>query len=243
MRKAEYDFLTWTSFPSSLKLLSDEERVAAWNGLRDVVIPFTPGAELRVEVQAKQQGVVTPTSRIYVYYYPFDGEWHYMGDIELPTGTFNWSTFGLTRLSTRARENATHIRLEAFYGGSSGIQGRPAVTWYDNLEIYQDDTLIYANDFSNWNPHIGSGIGALAGGIGSYAATKNPLAGVIVASLTALIGGSIGMATARPKTVIGKGYATAPCPECGSEYLIYNPIHGKRSPCEVCGAELELVRA
>ena len=47
----------------------------------------------------------------------------------------------------------------------SGKKGELASTWFDDLKIYQDGVLIYANDFNNWNPYIGAGLGAVLTGI------------------------------------------------------------------------------
>jgi len=43
-RKAEYDFLTWTSFPSSIKLTNDEERFMTIWGVKNLSV--TPGSKV-----------------------------------------------------------------------------------------------------------------------------------------------------------------------------------------------------
>ena len=75
--------------------------------------------------------------------------------------------------------------------------GAKGVTWFDDVKVYQDNVLIYSNDFSNWNPYIGAGIGAVIGGVGGHLATKKPEY-ALIALPVAVIGGVVGWLTTSP---------------------------------------------
>jgi len=170
VRKKEYDFLTWTSFPSSAKLYNDEGRgwVWAWWGWIFYDLPVTPGAKLAVKVKAKQQNVLYSASHI-----PIDGyngkEWRRLWSLRLPLGTFDWSEHSRTEtLPTDI------IAIRSSPAGGAGSATAPGITWFDDLKIYQDDKLIYENKFSNWLPYQIAGAVITAIPIGLYAARRMP---------------------------------------------------------------------
>jgi len=150
VRKVEYDFITWTSFPSSLKLFSDEYRPpppAPMAGLNITDIIVTPGKNIRVVAKAKQQNVLEPRSRITLYVSK-DGRppWtDLVRDVrlQLPSGTFDWRDYSFT---VTIPAGLPYMRVVA--NGGPGTPEAPGITWFDDLKIYQDDKLIYDNYFS-----------------------------------------------------------------------------------------------
>jgi len=142
MRKAEYDFLTWTSFPSSAKLFNDEGKAWAWWGYVYFGLKVAPGSSLSLRVKAKQENVLYSHSHIPIGGY--DGkEWRRIGALSLPLGTFDW---------TEHRRDLTVpndiIAIASSPAGGAGSPDKPGITWFDDLKIYQDDKLIYDNYFS-----------------------------------------------------------------------------------------------
>ena len=55
MRKAEYDLLNYTSFPSSIKLFVDEPARRVVTGIGSISV--LPGSKLTVKFNAKQENV------------------------------------------------------------------------------------------------------------------------------------------------------------------------------------------
>ena len=188
VRKIEYDFLTWTSFPSSIKLLNDEP--TGFVGLRILWDYPVKGGET-VKVEAMVKGENLSDSHMYIRWW--DGRnWRDAGVEWLPKGTFDWRKFTMTRtIGTPAR------LLRISIAGGRGLAGKLGITWVDDVKVWINGELIYANDFSCWNPYIGAGIGALATAVPAYLATRKPeysLLGI----LGAAAGGLIGWLTAKP---------------------------------------------
>jgi hypothetical protein len=199
--EAVYDFVVWRSFPSSAKLVSDRfDELASWPRFLAHGLSVKRGAKLTVQFYAKQENVLgekgvkqaSGVSRLSVYGSADGKTWKYLSGIALPPGTFDWQLFSgeLTVPS-----DVAVIRL--YLGGGWGAPGRPGVTWVDDVKIYQDGALIYSEDFSNWSPYIGAGLGAVAGGVGGYLATGKPEY-ALAALPVALVGGIIGWLTAKP---------------------------------------------
>jgi len=147
MRKAEYDFLSWTSFPSSGKILNDTR--ASWAYFFDGYTPnlaVTPGSTVTIRVNAKQENVMYMAGGIAVHRYDrATGEWKLLTVLKLPLGSFDWQTF---EHIFKVPSNVTVIRCRIRAGGS-GVSTSPGITWFDDLKIYMDDKLIYMNKFSN----------------------------------------------------------------------------------------------
>jgi len=158
MKKAEYDFLTWTSFPSSLRFYNDEREGWAWREWILITLPKR-GGTLRLEVNVKQENVLY--TRSHIPFSLFDGEkWLPVGTIptlDFPTGTFNWQTFKYEHALPPA---TAAIRI--LPSGGAGSPEAPGITWFDDLRIYQDGKLIYENKFSNWLPYQIAGAIALS---------------------------------------------------------------------------------
>jgi len=196
VRKCEYDFLTWTSFPSSIKLINDEPE--RWvNTPKSPPIKVTPRATIRLEVNAKAENMQFESG---VCVDGWNGrEWVRVAPLWrvllLPTGTYDW--FKATKEFT-IPSGITSIRV--WLAGTWGTPGIPGITWFDDLKIYMDDKLIYADDFSNWNPYLGAGFGALAGlATGYYFKPLGPVASEVVLGLAgAGLGGVVGYLTAKP---------------------------------------------
>jgi len=188
VRAIEYDFLTWTSFPSSLKIVNDVLNSWHWYSEVGRGTPVKPGGKLKVSVKAKLQNVVSNESHVAV-----DGwngsSWVRLMDLGVKTGTIDWAEWNG---ETTVPAGIQYIRCNLAAGG-----GTPeGITWYDDLKIYQDGALIYANDFSNWNPIIGAGAGAAVGAVAGYALTKKPIY-ALAALPGALIGGIVGYLTVK----------------------------------------------
>jgi len=166
-KKAVYDFFTWTSFPSSIKLLNDEEKWwANWPTAIEKypVIPVRPGAELRLQVKAKQENVLNTPEPSHIHVDIYDGtKWVDRHDLFLilPVGSFPWSAFGFT---SAVPAGATAMRY-VLMGGSSKVPGEPGVTWFDDFQVFQDGVLIHQNKFSSWTPYMVAGLGMGAVGL------------------------------------------------------------------------------
>jgi len=216
VRKSEYDFLTWKSFPSSIKLYNDEAagvtKFLAFNNL-----PVSPGP-IKLQVNAKQENVL-PTPYSYIALSTFNGsEWKHLSELILPIGTFDWRSFTLDRPDRPIPSDAKMLR--AILVGAAGTKESPGLTWFDDLRVYQDDVLIYSNDFSEWAPAVGAGLGAITLG---YVGYTNPLDLKNVDRrwdriITALLGAGVGASLGG-----GLGYALAPPPVATAlerQYLI-----------------------
>ncbi|RLJ01576.1 MAG: hypothetical protein DRP08_05350, partial [Candidatus Aenigmatarchaeota archaeon] len=94
MRKTEYDFLTWTSFPSSLKIINDEPR---WLFYPCDVVQVDPTLPYSCTVKVKQLNVRKVREDLWgsgIRIMVWDGkEWKSRGGVEFPLGTWDWSTF------------------------------------------------------------------------------------------------------------------------------------------------------
>jgi len=160
-----YDFLVWRSFPSSRRHDYSEGRSGwLWDHL-PAVIPVKPGSTITTRVYVKQQDVKYTQSHIPVWIWNGE-EWVRWRELlkPLPIGTFDWREFVDTWI---VPEEAQAIKI-ALAGGAGGV------TWWDDLRIYMDGELIYANDFTNWNPYIGAGLGAVLTGILTQLVTGKP---------------------------------------------------------------------
>jgi len=154
MRRTEYDFLTWQSFPSSAKLIRDESGWTFWPWIK--TIPVSPGVTVKASFKAKQQNVVSTPS--HVKFEGWDGSRWVDGfgaplktPRGLPFGSFDWTDFtGLHEQTIPPGFSAMRVTVV----GGGGTPEAPSITWFDDLRIYQDDVLIYAGDFSNWAPII-----------------------------------------------------------------------------------------
>jgi len=162
MKKIEYDFLTWTSFPSSLKLINDEPTRGPMVLIADM-IPVSGGRKISYEVQMKSQDALpaqagTPGVGIAIFVSP-DGVrfpfFDWLTGIE--QGTHDWKKY---RDEKTLPTDARYVR--AYVYGGTGRPGKPGINWYDDFKIYQDDKLIYENKFSNWLPYQIAGAIALS---------------------------------------------------------------------------------
>ena len=195
----EYDFLVWTSFPSSIKFWDIRAKVgiAVWSDWTPA-IAVAPGNLVKVQVNCKQENVLYSTSRAETWgWVEAEKRWRKVFGlwVDIPRGTIpKFKTF---TSEMKVPEDITAIRVRV--GGGSGSPEAPGITWFDDLKIYQDDELIYSNDFSNWNPYIGAGVGAVATAIPAWLITRNPLATLGVSVLVgAPLGGLVGYLTAKP---------------------------------------------
>lgn len=193
--KSEYDFTDFKSAPSSVKLTV--EAINGWiAGPKLPIIPVNAGATIRVEFYAKSkdnQKGTTQFTRFGLSYFTSTVKGDLLnGYITIPDGTHPWSKF-----TQEYTTPAGTYQIVPFFGATKGT------VWFDDLKIYQNNVLIYSNDFSNWNPYIGAGIGAIAG-IPAYIITKKSkpknraiiTVGATIAGIA--IGGAVGYLTAKP---------------------------------------------
>jgi len=140
----EYDFLTWTSFPSSVKVVNPEARHKT--EIFAVNIPVTPGATVKAVVNAKTKDVIPYRgngSWISIMGSPDGVDWKYIdGGFTVPPvpgvrGTKDWQQY-----ESEMRMPADIKLLRLHFTFPKGT------TWFDDLKIYQDDKLIYENYFS-----------------------------------------------------------------------------------------------
>jgi len=155
MRKIEYDFLRWTSFPSSLKIVNDEpEKRWLWYRTPVHEIDVKGGELVSITFDMRGENVSSGTpSHVVVNW--FDGtRWsRLLSSGHGRSGTFDWETFPNSR---GLPSNVQKIRW--------GIAGGVGITWFDNFKLYLNGELIYKNTFDNWLPYIiGGGIVTVAG--------------------------------------------------------------------------------
>ena len=207
--RLEYDFLNFTSFPSSRKIVNPTAG-NAWStllGEPEIIVSVKPGSTLRVECNIKRVGAaggvtmgyevtwgaavnverrvpVTPTT---------PAGWAKMFGILTPMGAFNWTKFVA---EGKVPSDVSVVRITYACARAKTVGGEN-VAWFDDLKLYQDGVLIYSNSFDNWNPYLGAGVGAVAGGVGGYLATGKPEY-ALAALPVALVGGIIGWLTAKP---------------------------------------------
>jgi len=147
--KEMYDFSTWTSFPSSLKLVGVDRQV----GVRAFTnVSVTPGSKLRITLNAKQKDVVSEyRSNLAVYAVLPNGELRWLHWIPLPRGTFDWKPFSFKEPEEKTIPPDAEVILGTLWTGY-GTPEAPGITWFDDLRVYQDDVLIYDNYFSAIRP-------------------------------------------------------------------------------------------
>lgn len=216
MRKDEYDFNTWTSFPSSIKLINDEKEGFA--AFRPDMLTVKGGSMLRIMINAKWRDVLYLKSRV-----PVDGwdgmEWRRLLNLYLNgMGIKGWDTYSS---EFRVPQDIEAVRLTLWGGG-----GTPGITWFDDLKIYQDDVLIYQNKFSEWKT-VGAVVGAVIGGVagGIY----KPIGPIASPLLAALSGAGLGYGTGS----VMMYRPSHSCPVCGSE--VEDKPLGEDVLCGNCG--------
>ncbi|MHA1262698.1 MAG: hypothetical protein ACTSSA_11525 [Candidatus Freyarchaeota archaeon] len=190
MKKSEYDFLAWTSFPSSIKLINDE---TGWVYVKAGEATIDPDTSITVIYDVKQQEVLTDNSRLLIKGL-VKGEWVTVDADVIPLGTFDWITrTEVVEKSLREKIGDPTLLLFQLAGGKG-------TTWFDDLKLYQsplgepwqNGQLIYSNDFANWNPYIGAGALGVASGIGAHQLTKDIPTAIGAGVVGSLVGAAIG---------------------------------------------------
>jgi len=153
-RKTEYDFLDWTSFPSSLKV-SDDRGTGYWDpALPHTKIPIKPPCKIRVEAMVKAENIPSPPAdlgaSIFCPTMYADGKVRRYGF----TNPFAIEDMGWIKTTYEIKEDAGDYLLVAPRVGGSGQAGVFATSKFDDIKVWIDDVLIYSNDFSNWAPVI-----------------------------------------------------------------------------------------
>ncbi len=197
MRKVEYDLLTWKSPPSSIKLFNSEGKRATTQPPRLFDLPVPLGSTITVSVQAKQSNVMSQfgiKSHVHFGRIAPDGRLLWLYDLLLPYGTFDWSEW-----TAEFKIPEDTITMVGTVKGGPGTPEAPGITWFDDLKIYQDDVLIYENDFSDWTPIIGATAGAIIGGIAGE--IYKPIGPIFSPLLGALGGAALGAAVSQPATI------------------------------------------
>jgi len=148
--KTEYDFLNFTSAPSSLKLINDREEERVWFTVGGV-ISVKPNSLITLKLKAKQMEATL--SGGYGAVNGWDGKnWSnlYALFYHLPKGNFEWAEFTNDFPKHKILDGVTHLRI--LLGSGLGPEGQEVTNWYDDLKIYQDDELIYENYFTMLRP-------------------------------------------------------------------------------------------
>jgi len=163
MIRREYDFLTWTSFPSSIKLVNDESPQNKPFYKIAEGIPVKPHATLKAIYKGKTENSTEPPGGgNFVMVRLLDAAGRYVTHkvAWIGYGTIDWKD--VQAVVTAPSEAAV---MEVYIAGAGGRPEMPAITWFDDLKIYQDDEFIYENKFSNWKPYILAGIIAIPSAI------------------------------------------------------------------------------
>jgi len=159
LRKWEYDFLVWKSFPSSLKIISNEPRTPLW-APPSQSFPVNEGDVIGIEVAVKQQNVLDPNFPSIAGitgWRPAEEKWRMFKDVAGRLSHLYLPTIPL---------GITAIRFHQV--GGPGIPEKVGITWFDDLKIYQNGELIYENTFDNWLPYIiGGGVLGIVGVAGA----------------------------------------------------------------------------
>jgi len=153
-----YDFLTWKSFPSSLKIRKGPTGMERWDTGR--MIAVNPGDVVTYEVKVKGTNVGRFS---FMQVYPKE-PWKFKHQfINLPHGIYEWTMISQTTLPAGTDvESPIGIQLVAgnAYDGVNDVE-----VWFDDLKVYVNDRLVYENTFDNWLPYIigGGGIVTVVG--------------------------------------------------------------------------------
>jgi len=157
-----YDFLTFTSFPSSLK--AENKRPVSVNITRQgsaevFFVPLPkPGGVLSLECNIKTKGVLS-TQPAWVACMGYDAAGREVDPSwfrTIPTFATDWVKVSGSR-EVPERVVMAAIRLIA---GGSGVERKPSWTWFDDLVLYQDGAPIWRNSFTSYWPAVGAGAGA-----------------------------------------------------------------------------------
>jgi len=175
LKKVEYDFLSWSSFPSSLKMINDEARRGPWLVLFHNQ-PTTPGARITATFKIKEEHTIRDPSGLWgvmIYWnrepapLPIPGKaygWTWLEAGTTPLGTHDWMDWEIKAVHPVPSEGRY---LLAYLVGPPG-----GISWWDDLKIYQDNKLIYENKFSNWLPYQIAGAIAISIPTALYAIPK-----------------------------------------------------------------------
>jgi len=155
-----HDYLNYTSWPSSLKIVSE--------GYGPVPVPddeqpsfsAEKGDVFKAEVMVRQENVTSEHRSSYVLL----GNGENLGFDSWEAESFDW--IRSTKTFTEVPADVNMVRLQ-MRGGGTEDPSVPAVTWYDDLKIYKNDRLIYEDGFASYTPYgVGVGI-AVAGVVGT----------------------------------------------------------------------------
>lgn len=169
MKKKEYDFLNYISFPSSLKMINDEAK-RTWVVWRSPIIGVEPDTPLNMQFQHKIQNILAefnaPSNMtIQIYREEKRENWFWLHQVvprETLFGTYHWKQYEFTTPPIPS----TVSRARLVFTGGAGTPALSGTTWIEDLKIIQDDIPIYENKFANWTPYIIGGtivIGSILG--------------------------------------------------------------------------------
>lgn len=234
MLEIKYDFSTWTSLPSSLRLTNDEDRSHVRFLTKN--IPAIPNSLLRLTVDAKKKDVTLSSERdSMIAVYAIKGEERpiWLDAVEIGGGTSDWKTYSEWRSGREIRVPSDITQLGVAY--RAGARGQKvAITWLDNLELYQNEKHIYKDRFNKWSPLIGAVVGGTIGfivpetGVWLSSAERGLL--LATTGVGSILGGITGyLLPELPKApVVGDI-----CPVCGTK-LPKAPL-GVDVKCPKCG--------
>jgi len=142
-----YDFLVWTSWPSSLKETTTRKEYYFARHLFYHEILIEPGNRIRVECMAKVENVAVGNGGMGIRVLDEARRPLVRRTAPVLSGTRPWS-IGVTEFTVP--EGGMILAVFPVAGGSDGVT--PATTWWDDLKIYMDDVLIYDSDVTALRP-------------------------------------------------------------------------------------------
>ena len=150
MRKRGYDFMSYTSFPSSAKLYNDEPGQCSWWGFIFEELAAVPGATFQFKAKVKQQ--CSLPDRTWVSAIPatyWNGkEWRYLpwvgSTLVTPNESFDWTE--ISSILGTLPDDAIILRTSPCCG--EGTLEMPSITWYDDIEVYINGKLAFKEEFS-----------------------------------------------------------------------------------------------
>lgn len=139
----EYDFSTWTSFPSSAKLVNEE--TTKWAHWFLPQISVIPGKTVRAMFKGKVENVNPEKwSQSHLLLQSIrNGEILNWFVAPIPFSTKDWAEYTHEAV---VPEGVTTARMMLV--GAVRISDKPAITWFDDLVITQNGEAIYENNFT-----------------------------------------------------------------------------------------------
>jgi len=165
MRRREYDYLDFVSFPSSLRFFNNDPE-KTWIGWATDPISVKSGVPITVRgwVKLKHGYAVVAVHQFK------DGKWQHLDYVYGRHGTSDWIQYEKT---ISVPSDIFEIRVTQSTMGYGDPQN-PTIIKFDDLQVWQEGKLIYENKFSNWLPYQIAGAVITVIPVGLYAARRMP---------------------------------------------------------------------